>query len=170
VSPRCPQSIESKISTGFTLIEILVVLAIIGITLGMTILAFGDFGASRRIVVEAEQLQNMIKLAQQQAILEAGTLGMDITKTSYQVYRFIPPSTWTPISKRNIFKSHTFPKDTLVRLNIPFKAPNNVPDIVINATGDLTPFTLELGTQKTPTLVTITGQQNGNLELRQANP
>lgn len=161
-------NLKTKISKGFTLIEILVVIVIISITLGMTLLAFGDFGASRRIEVEAEQLLNMIKLAQQQAILESGTLGIDVTKSGYQVYRFVPPSTWTAISKPNVFKSHTFPKNTSLRLNVPFQAPANVPDIVINATGDLTPFSLQLGTETSPGMVTLYGQQNGNLELKQA--
>lgn len=161
---------EFRISGGFTLIEILVVLTIIAITLSMTFLAFGDFGASRRIAVEAEQLQNMIKLAQQQAILESGTLGMYINQNGYEVYRFIPPSTWEPISRRNIFKPHRFPDDTSLRLRLPFKPPAKVPDIIINATGDLTPFTLELGTSRKPALIRLTAQQNGNLELTQGNP
>ncbi len=34
---------------GFTLIEILVVIVIVGITLSFALLAFGDFGSERRI-------------------------------------------------------------------------------------------------------------------------
>lgn len=159
-----------RISKGFTLIEIMVVLLIIAITLSMTFLAFGDFGASRRIAFEAEQLRNLIKLAQQQAILESGTLGLSIRQGSYQVYRFIPPSTWQPLTKPYIFKAHTFPKETSVRLILSFSPSGNAPDIIINATGDLTPFSLELGTNTHPAQVTLSGEQNGNLELKQAKP
>lgn len=155
---------------GFTLIEILVVLTIIAIMLSMTMLAFGDFGASRRITVEAEQLQNLIKLSQQQAILESGTLGLNIRQNQYQVYRFVAPSTWEPITKPDFFKAHRFPENVSLRLILPFQPSANMPDIIINSTGDLTPFTLELGTRNTPVLLRLHGEQNGNMELKQVNP
>ncbi len=80
---------------GFTLIEILVVLLIIGITMGFALMAFGDFGEKRRIVVAAEQFTNLIKLVQQQAILETSTLGIDVHDNHYDVLRFKPPASWS---------------------------------------------------------------------------
>ncbi len=42
---------------GFTLIEILIVIVIIGITIGFALLAFGDFGESKRIIAALEQVE-----------------------------------------------------------------------------------------------------------------
>ena len=53
---------------GFTLIEILVVVLIIGITLGFALLAFGDFGRQRQIITAAETFVNYVTLVEQQAL------------------------------------------------------------------------------------------------------
>src|SRR5438552_7864051 len=100
----------------FTLIEILVVVLIIGTTAGFALLAFGDFGAGRRILMAADQVKYTIKLAQQQAILEAGTLGVQLSASGYQVHRFKSPNTWEAISQKGVFKGQIFPKDTVISL------------------------------------------------------
>ena len=74
---------------GFTLIEILIVIVIIGITIGFALIAFGDFGEGKRIRFAAEQLINTIKLSQQKAILESSTLGLKVDQSSYRVFKFI---------------------------------------------------------------------------------
>ncbi len=93
---------------GFTLIEILVVLFIIGITLGFAMLAFGDFGGKRRIIVAAEQFANYIKFIQQDAILETATLGIRMDQRGYQVFRFQPPQRWVPVPKKSVFRPSIF--------------------------------------------------------------
>lgn len=154
---------------GFTLIEILVVILIIGITIGFTLLSFGDFGVSRRITMTAEQLVNYVKLTRQQAILASATYGIQVDQSGYQMLRFQAPHSWQPLSHEAIFKHQPFPKHTVVQFANKVLMADH-PQIVINPTGDLTPFVLYLGTKSQPKLVTIVGEDNGTITLTQGKP
>jgi len=150
---------------GFTLIEILVVVLIIGITLGFAMMAFGDFGEKRRIVISAEQFANYVKLVQQQAILETSTLGISFKNNTYQVLRFQPPSSWSPMQATHIFRQQQFPKGVMINLRHA-KIKPGTPTIIINSSGDMTAFTLDFGTAKEASLATIIGARNGALTVQ----
>lgn len=155
-------------SKGFTLIEILIVIVIIGITIGFALIAFGDFGESRRILFSAEQLASTLKLAQQQAILETSTLGLRIDNKSYQILKFQNPSNWAPISNKGIFKMTYFPKNTVLTLKTDYRGPPGSPSIIINASGEMTPFTLGFGTNKDTIMTLLTGTHDGGLTFSSA--
>jgi general secretion pathway protein H len=157
-----------SVSRGFTLIEILIVIVIIGITIGFALLNFGDFGASRRIQFAAEQLVNTLKLAQQQAILDTSTLGLNINNNSYQILKY-QNMVWRPVSDKGIFKVQLFPKNTVIILQTQSKPIPGSPPLVINSSGDITPFTLVFGTGKEDKLLSITGLRNGTLTIDTAN-
>ena len=150
---------------GFTLIEILVVLLIIGITLGFALLAFGDFGGKRRIIIAAEQFTNYVKLVQQQAILETSTLGIQLDNKGYQVVRFESSRDWSPMPSKGIFRQQHFP-DSLILTIKSLASKQGQPAIIINATGDTTPFTLDFGTKKQESLITLHGEPSGALTLK----
>ena len=153
---------------GFTLIEILIVIVIIGITIGFAIIAYGDFGASRRLQFAAEQLVNTVKLAQQQAILESGTLGIRLNNSGYRILKYQNSSMqWQPISNKGVFKEKIFPKNTKIKLNA--KSINNAPSIILHAAGTMTPFTLTIGNNKEENIIIITGHHNGNIQLNWAS-
>lgn len=160
---------RNKNSQGFTLIELLIVLVIIGITFGFALLAFGDFGGSRRILFSAEQLVNTLRLAQQQAILESSTLGLRIDNTNYQILKFQKNSQWNPISNTGVFKLTYFPKDTHITLKTNYLTPIGAPSIVITSSGDMTPFTLSFGSTKEDSIASIRGTHNGNMYFKAAN-
>lgn len=151
---------------GFTLIEILVVVLIVGITLGFALLAFGDFGGSRRITVGAERFANYMRLVQQQAILESSTLGIRLTHEGYQVFRFQMPSSWEVLSKKKIFHLQHFSSNTIISLEKKGKKSN--PDIIINSSGDMTPFQLQFGDRQ-HTLATVTATHDGQVLFKLAN-
>lgn len=154
---------------GFTLIEILVVLLIIGITLGFALLAFGDFGGQRRIVIAAEQFVNYVKFIQQEAILETGTLGITFNQTGYQVMRFQPPNNWQFIPKTGVFHHHKFPSNAVVNFENS-AAKIGEPQIIINAAGDMTPFTLKFSSTKQVNIANVIGSQDGTVALQMLNP
>ncbi|MBN9228609.1 MAG: type II secretion system minor pseudopilin GspH [Legionella steelei] len=153
-----------KSNQGFTLIEILIVLVIIGITFGFALIAFGDFGESRRVLFSAEQLANTLRLAQQQAILETGTLGLRIDNISYQVLQLNNNAQWKPISEKGVFKMTYFPQGTHITLKTNNATSIGTPAIIISASGDMTPFTLNFGI-KQENLGSLIGKRNGELQL-----
>lgn len=148
---------------GFTLIEILVVLVIIGITIGFALIAFGDFGGSRRVITAAESLANQIKLIQQQAILESATYGIQVEATQYKVLKFTPPASWQNASAPFLMRAHAFPSYAIVRFEN--TSSQKKPSIIIYSTGDMTTFRFTLGTTKKPNLIRVIGESNGNVQL-----
>lgn len=161
--------IGMNINKGFTLIEILVVIVIIGITIGFALITFGDFGESRKILYAAEQLEKTLRLAQQQAILENSTLGLRIDNNSYQILKFQNSSQWRPLSK-SLFKPHYFPKDMRITLKTHFKTNLNEPPIIINPSGETNAFTLTFGTNKEHSIAVLIGKTNGELRFTKAAP
>jgi general secretion pathway protein H len=157
---------------GFTLIEILLVVTIIGITLGFVLLRIGDFGASRRALVTAEQFSSYIKLVQQRAILEATAFGIKLTKEGYLTYRFAD-GVWQPLVAKPIFQPQSFPNSIVVgwlgsSSKHPLVCPTGNsfrPDIVIRGSGDMTEFMMDFGTKAKPNLATLVGKPDGQLSL-----
>ncbi|KTC93355.1 type II secretory pathway protein LspH [Legionella cincinnatiensis] len=158
-----------KNNLGFTLIEILIVLVIIGITFGFALISFGDFGESRRILFAAEQLLNKLQLAQQQAILETSTLGLRISNDSYQILQLQNNSQWKPISNKGLFKITYFPQDTHISLKTNRRTPSGVPSIILTSSGDMTPFSLYFGNEQEHNMALIVGKANGDLKFNVVN-
>lgn len=148
---------------GFTLIEILVVLFIIGITIGFALLAFGDFGAKRRVVLASEQFVTYVKLAQQQAILETSTLGITVNNNSYQASRYSLSNSWQLFPAKSIFRKYTFPSEALLKFQSQLSQGTH-PQIVINESGDMNAFTLTVNI-KGEVVAVIVGHHNGLIEL-----
>lgn len=149
------------VDKGFTLIEILIVIVIIGITIGFALIAFGDFGSEKRIIFSAEQLSTTLKMAQQQAILESSTLGLKINAKGYELLKFNNAGVWNPVSKNALFKFHYFPENTVVHIEAGKHMAGGFPEIIINSTGDMTPFNIKIGTSQNDNLAVLSGSHNG---------
>ena len=148
---------------GFTLIEILVIVLIIGITAGMALLAYGDFGASRRITTAAEQLSAYIELLQQKAILETNTLGIKFQKKAYLTYQLKEGKNWQLFSQNTLFHQRLLPEKTVISIQSKKELGN--PDIIVYPSGDISPFVLTLGTDSQRNLIRLQGNSNGELIL-----
>ena len=139
---------------GFSLIELLVTLVIIGIILTVTTLAFGDFGARYRYRYKLETLAQKLSLLRQQAILENTPLAIQLTESGYQTYRW-KQNTWHTNAP-----FHSFNFNAAVSLKIKI-ADNQKPNIIIQSTGLITPFEVALLIQKKQLTYTLKINQNG---------
>lgn len=148
-----------KNTQGFTLIEILIVVVIIAITVSFALFSFGDFGASRRAVVAAEELLSYINLLKQQAILENHSFGIAIKPSYYQIFQLAKDNAWKLIPNRQ----QTFPSGVTAYLNT--HSTSLAPQIIINASGGINAFNLSFGTEKLPTVIKLIGKYNGEISL-----
>jgi general secretion pathway protein H len=149
---------------GFTLIEILVVLLIVGIVIGFAVVAFGDFGASRRVKFAAEQFINDVKMAQHQAILETATFGVLVGNSTFQVYRYDSVNHWQTLKTNKVFRRYEFPDQVALHFQ-PNIESFKTPQIIINESGDMNSFTLIID-YKGEELAAIIGHHTGALELK----
>lgn len=69
--------------TGLTLVEMLVVLAIIGIMTGMVVLGMGN-GSDRQAEIEAKRLAARLTLAADEAMVSDRALGLAWDRTGYR--------------------------------------------------------------------------------------
>lgn len=151
----------NRTKTAFTLIEIMVVLVIIGIALTFTVLAMGDFGATRRIRVSAEQFAEYIRFIQQQAVLEDCSFGIRVTQHGYQVLRYNPLRGFETLSVLHVFQEQVFPSQAVIRLDaIPTSAQ---PAIVIDSSGEFTPFTVYFESRSGKKIMVVTGKRDGTI-------
>ena len=150
---------KTRASRGFTLIEILVVLTIIGITLGFALISFGDFGSSRRMTADVEQFKQLITLVQQQAILESTPYGIHIKSNGYAVLRFKPPTHWEVIPSNPLFKEKTFPNGLLAQLDNPTSKIQSM--IILHPSGNISPFRLTFQSTKSTKKLMLIGDYNG---------
>ena len=86
-------------SQGFTLLELMVVIVLIGIVLGMVSLAAGS-NPARQARQEAGALIQLLSTLREQAVLEGREYGLHLDAGSYQVYRLDSPH-WQPVGPRH---------------------------------------------------------------------
>lgn len=150
---------------GFTLIEILVVLLIIGISSSIAFIAFGDFGAGRKIVVAGEQFSSYMQFLQQRAILESNTFGVKLDKDSYETLSLKDGVSWQSMPKTSHFHRQYFPKKSVVVFKRKFSNAKGEPDIIVYPSGEMSEFELMFGSATEPDLITLIGKRNGELVL-----
>jgi len=150
--------------SGFTLIEILIVLVIISIVSSVAILTVSH-NQNKNLENLAHELQRVILLAEQEAMLRPATLGLALTSTSFQFYQYT--TRWVPLSTP-ILGMHHFPATIQLQLKINHKIiPLNTPPVlIISASGDLTPFIILIGKKEAPPRYAVIGYANGQVNTR----
>ncbi|MCC5791018.1 MAG: type II secretion system minor pseudopilin GspH [Legionellaceae bacterium] len=149
---------------GFTLIEILVVMLIIGITIGFAVLAFGDFGAKRQLHIYTEHFESYLSLLQQRAILENITIGLHIDDHGYTPYSYQYPGTWQPFPKQRLFVRQVLPRNIELKVSEPIHNSSKTPAIILHPSGDMEPFRLQFKLVRSQEQIELVGTHDGKLK------
>ena len=91
--------------SGFTLLELLVVVALIGVMLSVVVLNIGDGGREKQMENEARRLTAVIKLARDEAVLMSQELSMVIKDNHYD-FQVLGEKKWQPLVDEQILSHH----------------------------------------------------------------
>jgi len=152
---------------GFTLLEILVVVAIIGIFVGVTVLSTDIAGFDRKLEQEADRLGTIVRFVADEALLQSQDFGIFICEDSYHFFVYdYDREDWIPYGVRP-FEPRRLEPEMLISLRIEDRdvilepeadafVPriddgvgedelDDLPDpqIVVLSSGEITPFQLE---------------------------
>jgi general secretion pathway protein H len=143
--------------TGFTLLELLIVLVLIGIIASFTLLATGDFGHAKSLEAVAWEFKEKIELAKTYAMQLPSYLELNINEKGYEFYRVSDEERKRmAFNKKSPWVFHAWPKDfQILKFN---------KNIIISPDGEMSIFSLQFKLSKNE-MIEITNQENGVLHI-----
>lgn len=93
---------KSTIQAGFTLLEILIALAIAGIMLSVAVIAFSDNDAAK-LKNKAYQLFGLMQIAQEESILRGVEIGIRVEQNGYS-FLLYDGDRWNPLQDHALLK------------------------------------------------------------------
>lgn len=141
---------------GFTFIELMVVLLIIGITLHFASQSWGDFGEKRRVITAAELLKMQIIALQNQSLFAGSAMGLKVDTTSYKIVYYDQSKGWVVPTGLHI---PTLPRHIILH------AQTN-PAVIIDAQGNINQFKVNIGTINRPYTACVIGTKNNEIKIK----
>ncbi len=142
-----------RLSSGYTLLELLVVLVVVGLTLSMAVLSVGDGGRGERIKQESKRIAALLELAGEEALLDGRELGLRLYRDGY-TFVYLEGKEWKAFEEDFSLRPRALPKGLalllyLDGLELKLELKDYVenppaPQLLLLSSGEHTPFELML--------------------------
>ena len=165
-------------SSGFTLLEVLVVIVIIGIITTMAMVSTRVLGGDHEMDQEAKRLVAVLTQARDDAMLEGRDVGLRIDARGYDFLRYDGRvDQWDLVSDDPLLRERALPdgleaslrlESRQVRLPMrtaPTERERAQPQVLVMASGDLLPFEVRLERAGTQEIRAVVGSADGKLEI-----
>jgi len=169
---------------GFTLLEILVVIVIIGVMVAMVTLSFNVLGSDRETAEETRRFWAVLRQAREEAELQAIDVAVFVGTTNYEFLRFdTRRNEWQQIADDTLYAPRELPEGLRFRLwmesrelvlkpGLPDRSKKDEnqkwpPQVMVLSSGDVAPFELQIERDAAPALWRMTAQADGDLRVEQ---
>lgn len=164
---------------GFTLLEILVVVFIIGVIATLAVLSVDNRAADDRLEREAQRLDALLGMAGEDAVLFGVELGLQVTRDGYRFLR-LDADGWIPVTAGDSpLRPRTLDEGvTLHLIRESGERPRPAgggdgeksdtgprPDVLFLSSGEITPFELSLTASGTPVRYRYEGKLTGEVAM-----
>jgi general secretion pathway protein H len=169
-----------RTGAGFSLIELLVVVVIIGIFAGAAVLSLGIVGNDRDIEREVFRLQTLLELISEEAVLQNRDYGIEFSETGYRFYLYDPETfLWFEPANDRFLSQRTldFPlslgltlEDREITLDIEFEedeVDEPEPQVIVLASGEMTPFDVSFYRDLNGGQFHLSAEINGSVKISQ---
>jgi general secretion pathway protein H len=173
---------------GFSLIELLVVITIIGIVMSIAMLSLGLLSGDRELQTEGRRFIALAQVAQDEATMQGREFGMEITIDAYRFVEFDPYlNSWGEIIGDDVLRMRQLPEDFEFDLIIEgrrilldlepasFDDPDDdsasnpgqryAPHLFLFSSGDATPFELEIRRTTDDLVIALESDLFGNMKF-----
>ena len=163
---------------GFTLIELMVVVAIIGLVTAGVLLIFSGNQRDTELDQEAQRLDALFDYVREQAELQTRDYGFRVDDTGYNFVVFdVMGNEWRPVDEDDALRDRALPSDIKRQLVVEGRTvvlkrkkgekelDDFAPQIMIFANGDLSSFELALQRQGAEESARIYSDEDSNIRL-----
>jgi general secretion pathway protein H len=163
-------------ASGFTLLEVLVVVVIIGIISSMAVVSIKVLGGDHEMDQEAARLAAVLGQAREDATLQGRDLGLRLDARGYDFLRYDSRTErWVAVSGDPLLRERSLPDGVGLELRLesrevllksrasPPEGQALSPQVVIQASGDLVPFEIVMTRDGTDEVRHVVGKADGQL-------
>ncbi|EGG99337.1 General secretion pathway protein H [gamma proteobacterium IMCC2047] len=171
---------------GFTLVEILVVMVIVGLMAGMAVLALGG-DPRQQVKQEAQRIRSVLQLAADEALMSGQEYGIKLAEQEYQVVRFDDHQQRWIKAEQEAFAAYQLSDEISLSLQsegsqVDLAALNKSveelelekrnpqqdqlkPSLLLLSSGETTPFSLQLTSADNEHHIQLVGDGLGNIRI-----
>jgi general secretion pathway protein H len=169
---------------GFTLLELLVVLVIIGVMVAMVTLSTNVLGQDSQVEEETRKFWAVLRQAREEAELQSIDLAVFVGSTEYEFLRFdTRRNEWRQVADDTLYAPRTLPaglrfriwlegRELVLKPGLPDRSKKDEnqkwpPQVMVLSSGDIVPFELQIERDAAPALWRMTSQADGDLRVEQ---
>jgi len=162
---------KKSLSAGFTLIELIVVILIVGLLITFATISVGTSG-DKQLETEAKRFYSLMKLASEEAIMNTQEMALELSKNQYQFLVWSETGFQALEGDEGglVFRPRELPEYIFINVEIEDTKidfedieSDELPKIGLFSSGELTPFNITFS-QEDGAIFQITGDYSGKID------